>query len=69
MLINHNLIFIIIISKEIGTKCQPNWKVNNIKNQGNKFQIVDYWRRRYQRMNSESFVAANVMALVTHTLV
>ncbi len=29
---------------------------------------VDYWRRRYQRMNPESFVAANVMALITHTI-
>lgn len=31
--------------------------------------IVEYWRRRYQRMNPESFVAANVMALITHTVV
>ena len=31
--------------------------------------IVEYWRRRYQRMNTESFVAANVMALITHTVV
>ena len=31
--------------------------------------LVEYWRRRYQRMNPESFVAANVMALVTHTVV
>lgn len=29
---------------------------------------VEYWRRRYQRMNTESFVAANVIALVTHTV-
>ncbi len=29
---------------------------------------VEYWRRRYQRMNTESFVAANVMALITHTV-
>lgn len=31
--------------------------------------LVEYWRRRYQRMNTESFVAANVMALITHTVV
>jgi len=31
--------------------------------------LVEYWRRRYQRMNSERFVAANIMALVTHTVV
>lgn len=30
---------------------------------------VEYWRNRYQRMNKERFVAANVMALVTHGLV
>lgn len=29
---------------------------------------IEYWRNRYQRMNWERFVAANAMALVTHTL-
>jgi len=29
---------------------------------------VEYWRNRYQRMNKERFVAANGLALVTHTL-
>jgi hypothetical protein len=31
--------------------------------------IVEYWRNRYQRMNWERFVAANTMAIATHTLV
>ena len=31
--------------------------------------VVEYWRTRYQRMNPERFVAANAIALVTHTLV
>lgn len=30
---------------------------------------VEYWRNRYQRMNKERFVAANVMALITHGIV
>jgi len=34
-----------------------------------KTMLVEYWRRRYQRINTESFVAANVMALITHTVV
>jgi len=29
---------------------------------------IEYWRNRTQRMNKERFVAANVMALVTHGL-
>lgn len=29
---------------------------------------IEYWRNRYQRMNMERFVAANGMALITHTL-
>lgn len=32
-------------------------------------KIVEYWRNRYQRMNYDRFVAANGMALITHTLV
>ena len=32
-------------------------------------KIVEYWRNRTQRMNKERFVAANLMALVTHGLV
>jgi hypothetical protein len=32
-------------------------------------QEVEYWRNRHQRMNMERFLAANAMALVTHTLV
>jgi len=31
--------------------------------------IVEYWRNRYQRMNKERFYAANIMALITHTIV
>ena len=31
--------------------------------------IVEYWRNRYQRMNKERFLAANAMALLTHTAV
>ena len=31
--------------------------------------LVEYWRNRYQRMNKERFVAANAMALLTHTIV
>lgn len=27
---------------------------------------IEYWRNRTQRMNKERFIAANVMALVTH---
>ena len=27
---------------------------------------IEYWRNRYQRMNKERFIAANVMALITH---
>ena len=30
---------------------------------------VEYWRNQYQRMNKERFLAANSMALLTHTLV
>ena len=30
---------------------------------------VEYWRNQYQRMNYERFIAANSMALITHTLV
>lgn len=30
---------------------------------------VEYWRNQYQRMNKERFLAANAMALITHTLV
>lgn len=29
---------------------------------------IEYWRNRYQRMNKERFYAANLFALVTHTL-
>lgn len=29
---------------------------------------IEYWRNRYQRMNRDRFAAANIMALVTHTL-
>lgn len=29
---------------------------------------IEYWRNRYQRMNWERFVAANTMAIATHTL-
>lgn len=29
---------------------------------------VEYWRNRYQRMNTERFFAANAIALVTHTI-
>lgn len=28
---------------------------------------IEYWRNQYQRMNGERFVAANALALVTHT--
>jgi hypothetical protein len=28
---------------------------------------IEYWRNRYQRMNKERFLAANAMALLTHT--
>jgi hypothetical protein len=31
--------------------------------------LVEYWRNRYQRMNKERFVAANAIALITHTVV
>ena len=31
--------------------------------------LVEYWRNRTQRMNKERFIAANMMALVTHTIV
>ena len=34
-----------------------------------KLLIVEYWRNRYQRMNKERFLAANAMALLTHTAV
>ena len=30
---------------------------------------IEYWRNRTQRMNKERFVAANVMALITHGIV
>jgi hypothetical protein len=30
---------------------------------------VEYWRNQYQRMNKDRFFAANVMALITHTIV
>lgn len=30
---------------------------------------IEYWRNQYQRMNYERFLAANSMALITHTLV
>lgn len=30
---------------------------------------VEYWRNQYQRMNKERFIAANTMALITHTIV
>jgi hypothetical protein len=29
---------------------------------------VEYWRNRYQRMNTERFFAANTIALITHGL-
>lgn len=29
---------------------------------------IEYWRNQYQRMNWDRFAAANVMALVTHTV-
>jgi len=29
---------------------------------------VEYWRNRYQRMNKDRFIAANAMALLTHTI-
>lgn len=29
---------------------------------------IEYWRNRYQRMNKERFYAANIMALITHTV-
>ena len=31
--------------------------------------VVEYWRNQYQRMNKERFVAANALALITHTIV
>lgn len=31
--------------------------------------IVEYWRNRYQRMNTERFFAANTIALITHGIV
>ena len=31
--------------------------------------VVEYWRNRYQRMNTERFFAANTIALITHTIV
>ena len=30
---------------------------------------IEYWRNQKQRMNYERFVAANSLALITHTLV
>jgi hypothetical protein len=29
---------------------------------------IEYWRRKTQRLNTETFVAANLMALITHTV-
>jgi hypothetical protein len=40
-----------------------------IRNLTNSLIIVEYWRNRHQRMNWERFMAANTMAIVTHTLV
>lgn len=31
-------------------------------------QEIEYWRTRNQRMNKERFVAANVLALITHSI-
>lgn len=30
---------------------------------------IEYWRNQHQRMNYERFVAANGLALITHTVV
>jgi hypothetical protein len=35
----------------------------------NELIVVEYWRNRHQRMNTERFIAANTMALLTHGLV
>lgn len=30
---------------------------------------IEFWRNQYQRMNYERFIAANSLALITHTIV
>jgi hypothetical protein len=47
-------------------RCLHRWKVTL---QVLDIEIVEYWRNRYQRMNKERFVAANAIAIITHTLV
>lgn len=71
-LYNNIIINIDKINKE--ERCQLKWKVRlyfNIQFHGFTIIIylVEYWRTRKQRMNKERFVAANAMALITHTLV
>ena len=47
-------------------RCLLSWKVTlSVLD----IEIVEYWRNRYQRMNKERFVAANAIAIITHTLV
>jgi hypothetical protein len=62
-----NNLYIIIIKKRKQERCQLKWKVSFAIL--NTHLIVEYWRRRYQRMNTERFAAANLIALVTHTAV
>jgi hypothetical protein len=62
-----NYLYIIIIKKRKEERCQLKWKVRITAL--NPRLIVEYWRRRYQRMNTERFAAANLIALVTHTAV
>ena len=45
------------------------WKVSSTISTLTSVFAVEYWRNRYQRMNKERFLAANAMALVTHTIV
>lgn len=71
----YRIIIIINIDKtNKEERCPPKWKVrprsppNLIYAHPPPF-IVDYWRNKYQRMNKERFLAANTIALITHTLV
>jgi len=65
--------YIIINNSTISGKqtCLPRWKVSfpSPTKLTHFAALVEYWRNRYQRMNKERFVAANVMAIVTHGIV
>ena len=64
------MIKIINIFNTIKKACQPKWKVSDkaIDMLTTPYVLVEYWRNRYQRMNKERFMAANAMALITHTI-